>query len=299
MNWFNYHHFYYFWMAARLGSISAAADKLNLSRPTISAQLKQLEESLGKSLFDRSSRSIKLSEFGQIAFSYAEDIFTSGQEFQDLVAGNLSSKPSRFRVGTPDAMPKLITYRLLKPTLNLATELQMSCVEGKLDDLLAELAVHRLDLVLSDSPVSAAMNVKAYNHLLGESGVSFFATSSVVEQQQKFFPDCLSYLPLLQPIETTSLRRSLNQWFGRLGIQPKTRAEFQDSALMKVFGQAGEGVFPAPTAIENDVCDQYNVKVLGRTIDIRECFYAISVERRIKHPAVLAVSESARNLLLH
>ncbi len=299
MNWFNYHHFYYFWVAARLGSISAAADQLNLSRPTVSAQLKQLEESIGKKLFDRSSRSIKLSEFGQIAFTYAEEIFTSGQEFQDLVAGNLSSKPSRFRVGTPDAMPKLITYRLLKPTLKLAKELQISCVEGKLDDLLAELAVHRLDLVLSDSPVSPTMHIKAYNHLLGECGVSFFATESVVNDHAKAFPDCLSYLPLLQPIETRSIRRSLNQWFSKLGIQPKTRAEFEDSALMKVFGQAGEGVFPAPTAIEQDVCEQYNVQVLGRTIEIREFFYAISVERRIKHPAVLAISESAKDLLLH
>ena len=299
MAWFNYHHFYYFWTTARLGSFSAAAKQLNLSRPTISAQLKQFEETLGKSLFDRSSRSIKLSEFGQIAFGYAEEIFTSGQEFQDLLAGNLSFKPSRFRVGTPDAMPKLITYRLLKPTLNLPHKLQISCVEGKLDDLLAELAVHRLDLVLSDSPVGPTMNVKAYNHLLGESGVSFFATSDDVEKHSASFPDCLGLLPLLQPIETTSIRRNLNHWFTKLGIQPQTRAEFEDSALMKVFGQAGEGVFPAPTAIEKDVCSQYNVKVLGRTVEIRECFYAISVERRIKHPAVLAISESAKDLLLH
>jgi len=299
VNWFNYHHFYYFWTTARLGSISAAAEALNLSRPTISSQIKQLEDSLGKSLFDRSSRKIQLSEFGQIAFGYAEEIFSVGKEFQDFVSGNLSPKPSRFRVGTPDAMPKLITYRLLKPKLNLPTELQISCVEGKLDHLLSELAVHRLDLVLSDCPVSPTMNIKAYNHLLGESGVSFFATPDVADRYSDSFPNCLNNLPLLQPIETTSLRRSLNQWFTKLGVQPKTRAEFEDSALMKVFGQAGEGVFPAPTAIENDVCHQYNVKVLGRTTEIRECFYAISVERRIKHPAVLAISASARDLLIN
>ncbi len=298
MDWLNYHHLYYFWTTARLGSISAAAEDLNLARPTISAQLKQLEKSMGHDLFDRSSRRMQLSEFGQTAFRYAEDIFSTGREFQDLINGHTPNRTLRFRVGMPDALPKLITYRLLKPTLEMKDDFQVVCVEGKLDDLLGDLALHRLDLVLSDVPASPTLNVRAYNHQLGESGVSFFATPTVAGNVPDPFPQCLQTLPLLQPVESTALRRGLDQWFESLDIRPIIRAEFEDTALMKVFGQAGEGVFPAPTAIEQDVCEQYKVEVLGRTDSIRERFYAISVERRIKHPAVLAISRNAKDLLL-
>ena len=298
MDWLNYHHLYYFWTTARLGSISAAADDLNLARPTISAQLKQLEKSMGHDLFDRSSRRIQLSEFGQTAFRYAEEIFSTGREFQDLINGHLPNRTLRFRVGMPDALPKLITYRLLKPILELKEQFQVVCVEGKLDDLLADLAVHRLDLVLSDVAVNPTLNVRAYNHQLGECGVTFFGKSDLLRDVEEPFPQCLASLPLLQPVETTSLRRALDQWFEGLDVRPQVRAEFEDTALMKVFGQAGEGIFPAPTAIEQDVCEQYKVEVIGRTEEVKERFFAISVERRIKHPAVLAISKNAKDLLL-
>ena len=296
-DWLNYHHLYYFWMTARLGSISAAAGELSLSRPTVSAQLKQLEQSLGQPLFDRSARRVELTEFGHTVFRHADHIFTAGKELQDVVAVRVTDRPTRFRVGTPDALPKLIAYRLLRPTLKLQQDFRVICVEGKLDELLADLAVHRLDLVLSDGPVSPAVSVKAYNHLLGESGVSFFAAPPVASRCQRAFPGCLEELPLLLPIEATTIRRSLDQWFEQLDLRPHIKAEFEDSALMKVFGQAGEGVFPAPSAIADDVCRQYQVQILGHVETVREQFYAISVERRLKHPAVLEISRTAQDLL--
>ncbi|MCA9051655.1 MAG: transcriptional activator NhaR [Planctomycetaceae bacterium] len=295
-DWLNYHHLFYFWTTARLGSIAAAARELNLSRPTISAQLQQLERFFGQTLIRRPTRSAELTEFGQTVFQYADAIFVVGRELQNIADGRGGRRPTVFRVGMPDALPKLIAYRLLRPTLTTSPEIRMVCAEGKLDDLLSDLSVHRLDIVLSDRPASPTIGVRAYNHLLGESAVSFFASESLIQNCESAFPDMLNALPVLLPVESTMLRRDLDQWFEHLGFHPQIKAEFEDTALMKVFGQAGEGVFPAPTVIADDVCRQYQVRVVGNTA-LREQFFAISVERRIKHPAVLEISRTARDIL--
>lgn len=294
MTWLNYHHLYYFWLVAREGSIAKAAEKLRLAHPTISKQLKQLEASLQDRLFDRVGRNLVLTEFGQTVFRYAEEIFSIGRELQDAVQGRPSNRPLRFMVGITDVLPKLVAHRLLKPAFDLPEEVHLICHEGRHDDLLAELAVHRLDIVLSDSPVSPTVHVRAFNHLLGECGLTFFATEELANKYRHKFPSSLDGAPLLIPTERTAVRRELEQWFFNQGLRPKIIGEFEDTALMKVFGQDGMGLFPAPTVIEKDVCRQNSVHVVGRLDAVRERYYAISVERRLKHPAVVAICDLAR-----
>jgi LysR family transcriptional activator of nhaA len=294
MDWFNYHHLYYFYMVAREGSIAQAAEQLHLTHPTISKQLRQLEASFGNKLFDRIGRNLVLTDFGQKVFRYAEDIFSVGRELLDAVQGRPIGRPLRFEVGIPEVIPKLIAHRLLTPAFKLGETLHVVCREGKHDELFAELAVHRLDIVFSDTAISPTVSVRAFNHLLGECGVSFFATTKLVSKYRRKFPASLEGAPLLAPTEKTAVRRDLEQWFHTEGIRPRIVGEFEDTALMKVFGQDGIGLFPAPTAIEDEVCRQYNVRVAGRTNAVRERYYAISVERRLKHPAVLAICEAAR-----
>ncbi len=297
MDWLNYHHLYYFWLVAREGSIARAAEQLHLAHPTISKQLHQLEASFDDKLFHRVGRNLELTEFGQIVFRYAEEIFSTGRELQDAVKGRPSSRPLRFVVGIPDVLPKLVAHRLLKPALELPDEVHMVCHEGRHDELLAELAVHRLDIVLSDSPVNPSSRVRAFNHLLGECGLTFFAKADLAAKYRRKFPSSLEQAPLLIPTERTAVRRELEQWFYDQNLRPKIVGEFEDTALMKVFGQDGMGVFPAPTAIEKDVCRQYSVRVVGHVEAVRERYYAISVERRIKHPAVLAICNLAREMI--
>lgn len=299
MSWLNYHHLLYFWTVAREGSIAQAAHQLHLARPTVSAQLKQLEKSLGGKLFEQVGKRLVLTEFGELVFRYADEMFTTGNELQEALRGNLPSRPSKFIVGIPDVLPKLITFRLLRPALEMPDTVQLVCNEGKLDDLLADLAVHRLDLVLADAPVSPSVNVKAFNHLLGDCPVAIFGTSVLARKFRKGFPQSLNGAPMLLPAEKTSVRRALDQWFEINGVHPQIIAEFEDSALLKVFGQAGLGLFPAPTAIEQEVRQQYRVISLGRIQEVRERFYAISVERRLRHPAVVAISDTAKTRLFN
>ncbi len=297
MDWLNYHHLLYFWMVAREGSITKACEQLHLAQPTVSSQLRKLERSLGEKLFERSGRNLVLTETGRIAYRYADEIFALGSELQDAVAGRGSDRPLRLVVGVPDVLPKLVVYRLLKPALELELEeaTQLVTYEGKLDELLADLALHRLDVVLSDAPAGPATAIRAFNHLLGECGVGFFGTDALARRCTGEFPGSLDQIPTLLPTENTILRRSLDQWFSEVGVRPRVVGEFEDSALLKVFGQAGEGVFPAPLAIASEVQRQYGVQRIGRVDSIRERFYAISVERRLKHPAVLAISKFARD----
>lgn len=297
MDWLNYHHLLYFWTVAKEGSIARACDKLLLAQPTISGQLRALERSVGDKLFVRSGRGLALTETGRTIYRYADEIFSLGRELTDTLRGRPTGRPLRLVVGVADVLPKMISYRLLEPALHLPEAVQIICREDKPERLLAELAVHGLDIVLADAPVGPTVKVRAFNHLLGECGVSIMGTAEVAKSLRKGFPRSLDGAPFLLPTDNTTLRRSLDQWFENNGIRPAVRAEFEDSALLKVFGQAGIGLFVAPTAVEDEVRKQYGVRLVGRLEEIRERFYAISVERKLKHPAVVAISDAARQEL--
>lgn len=301
MDWLNYHHLLYFWTVAREGSVMRASEQLYLSQPTISAQIRALERSMGEKLFIKSGRKLVLTEIGRVVFRYAEEIFSLGRELTDTVNGRAtrspSNRPVRFFVGVADVIPKLIAYRLLEPAFQLSEPIHVICKENKPDRLLAALAVHELDLVLADTPITPTVSVKAYNHLLGECGVTIFGHPKQAALYRKRFPHSLNGAPFLVPTDNTTVRRSLDQWFDTQGIHPDIKGEFEDSALLNVFGQTGMGLFAAPSAIEAEVQRQYGVRVIGRTEAVRERFYAISVERKLKHPAVVAISEVARREL--
>ncbi len=290
----NYKHLHYFWTVAKQGSIARAAELLHLTPQTISGQLKQFEKSLGSQLFARSGRKLVLTEVGRTVMEYAEDIFLLGAELEDLLGSRPAGRPLRFLVGITDVIPKLIAHRLLEPALQLTEPVHIICREGKLENLLADIAVHKLDMLLTDRPISPASNVRAFNHLLGECGTTFFAAPPLARNCETNFPYSLRDMPLLLPTHETAIRSSLTQWFDELQLRPNLIGEFDDSALMKAFGQAGVGVFTAPTVIENEVTRQYKVEIVGRSENVREQFYAISAERKLKHPAVIAIRDTAR-----
>ena len=296
-DWLNYHHLLYFWTVAKEGGITPAARSLHLSQPTLSTQISKLEKALGVKLFDRKGRSLVLTEAGQLAYRYADEIFGLGRELVDAIRGRPSDETVRLLVGVPDVLPKLIVYRLLKPALELEERVKLVCHEGKLNDLLSDLALHRLDIVLADSPLTPQVNVRAFNHLLGECCVTVFGTPKLARKYKRGFPESLRGAPMLLPTQSTTLRRSLEQWFDAADIRPEIAHEFEDSAVLKVFGQEGEGLVVVPTAMEQEVAEQYSLKPLGRIEEITERFYAISVERRLKHPAVVAISDAAKEHL--
>ncbi|MCU7906482.1 MAG: transcriptional activator NhaR [Candidatus Thiodiazotropha sp. (ex Epidulcina cf. delphinae)] len=293
----NYKHLHYFWMVAREGSIAKASERLHLTPQTISGQLTLLEEQLGNALFTRVGRNLELTETGRLVLSYAEEIFSLGSELEETLRNLPEKRSLGFRVGVADVVPKSIAYRLLAPALNLPEPVRILCREENLDMLLGELAVHHLDLVIADRPMPPSVSVRAYNHLLGECGISFFAAAEQPEARGGGFPQALNGTPMLLPSENTAVRSGLVSWFDKRRIHPCIVAEFDDSALMKAFGQAGSGVFIAPMVIEAEVKRQYGVRCIGRTDDVVEHFYAISVERKISHPAVVAIMASAREEL--
>jgi LysR family transcriptional regulator, transcriptional activator of nhaA len=295
MEWLNYHHLRYFWTVAREGSLVAAGKVLRLSHPTLSAQIHALENQLGEKLFVRVGRRLALTEMGRVVYRYAEEIFNLGREMVDTVKGRASGQPMRLDVGIANVVPKLVVRRILQPALTLPEPVRLVCHEAAYEKLLADLALHTLDIVISDAPVPPGSSVRAFNHLLGETGVSFFGTKSLVTSYRRGFPKSLHGAPVLLPLESMTLRRSLNQWFDRHDINPRIVAEFEDTALLKVFGADGVGLFPAPTVMETDVCRQYSVQVLGRVPEVQERFYAISAERKLKNPAIVAISEAARH----
>lgn len=297
MNWINYHHLLYFWVVAREGGLVPAGKVLRLSHPTLSAQIHALEEQLGEKLFIKVGRKLVLTEMGKIVFRYADEIFTLGREMVDTIKGRSTGQPLRLDVGVAQVMPKLIVRELLTPALDLPEGVKLVVNEDSHEKLLSELALHSLDIILSDAPVPPGSSVRAYNHLLGESGVTLFGSKSLVDRYREGFPKSLDGAPFLLPLENLTLRRSLNQWFDRNGIKPRVVAEFEDSALLKVFGAHEHGIFPAPTVVEKEVIQQYQVLPLGRIEEVREHFYAITAERRIKNPAVLAISNNARSRL--
>jgi len=295
--WLNYHHLLYFWTVARSGTIAAASKELHLSQPTISTQLKTLEDSLGIKLFARQGRRLVLTELGRTAFRYSDEIFRLGRELQEAVTRGAAGRYVRFTVGVADVIPKLIAERLLQPAFEQVPELQLQVHEGPLPQLLGQLAVHELDVVLSDVPAGSDIKVRAFSHALGESGATFFARDDKAQALKRGFPKSLEGAPALLPAQATSVRRQLDQWFDKVGVRPHVIGEFDDSALAQTFGHRGLGFFVAPTAIEQAVIKQYDVTAIGRTEEVKERFYAISVERRLRHPAVVAVAESARNEL--
>lgn len=298
MRWLNYHHLLYFWSVAKHSSVAKACEELHLAQPTISGQVRALEQALGEKLFVKSGRQLVLTEVGRIVFRYAEEIFALGRELTSAMKGRDTGRPIKLMVGVADSVPKLLTARLLEPVFKLPQRVQLVCWEDKLDRLLAELAIHGLDIVLADHPVPPTVKVQAYSHMMGESTVSLFATSPLARRYSKNLPASLDGAPFLLPTRNATLRRSMDDWFHSQGIHPVVRGEFDDSATMKSFGQAGHGIFPAPSVMEQEVIRQYRVQRVGRIPSLKQRFYAITVERSIKHPAVVAIFDAARKRLL-
>lgn len=297
MEWLNYHHLFYFWTVMHEGSVTAACKKLRLSPSTVSAQVGKLEDVLEGRLFRRVGRNLEPTDLGRLVFRYANEIFSLGREMMDTIRGRPVVGPLSLKVGVVDVFPKLIARKILEPALNLPKRVHLICYEDKERRLLAELAMHNLDVVLSDSPIRRGLSIKAYNHLLGECGVTFFAVKKMARRFRPGFPESLDRAPILLPLDMTALREALERWFEAVNVKPKIVAEFEDSALLKEFGQHGDGIFTAPSVIEKEMQRQYNVDVVGRTEAVRERFYAISFERIIRHPAVTAISDVARQSL--
>lgn len=296
MEWLNYHHLLYFWVVAREGGLAAAGKQLHLSHPTLSAQIHALEAELGEKLFTKVGRKLALTESGRVVYRYAEEIFTLGREMLDTVKGRSSGQPLRLDVGVADAVPKLVVRRLLQPARQLEQPVRLVCYEDSYERLLADLALHSLDIVISDAPVPSGSHIRAFNHLLGETSVSLFGTRALAAEYRRGFPASLGGAPFLLPIESLTLRRSLNQWFARNGIEPQVTMEFEDSALLEAFGADGAGIFPAPSVVSKEVIRQHGVELIGEVSDVRERFYAISVARRLDHPAVVAISDARQQL---
>jgi len=290
----NFSHLRYFWAAAREGGVTRAGEKLGVSQPSVTTQIQELEQALGEKLFDRAGRRLVLTDVGRLVYRYAEEIFTLGQELLETLEGRATGRPVRLTVGIAKVVPKLVAFRLLEPALHLPEPVLVECREDSVERLLAELAMHSVDIVLADAPVPPATRVRAFAHLLGECGVGVFGTGELAGRARRRFPASLDGAPFLVPSHNTALRRSLDAWFDTRRLRPAIVGEFEDSALLKVFGEAGAGLFAAPLAIADDVKRRYGVRLVGELEGVRERFYAISVERRLAHPAVIAISESAR-----
>lgn len=297
MDRLNYHHMRLFWAVAREGNLTRASALLHLTPQTVSTQIRDFEASIGEKLFERSGRRLRLTDTGRMALHYAEEIFAIGQEFEETLRGQPSGRALRLVVGVAEVVPKLIAHHLIEPALQLDDPVRIVCREAASQSLLGDLAVHQIDLLLSDSPIPAGVSVRAYNHLLGKCGVTFMASRALARRLGRGFPQSLDGAPALLPSYSGVLRRDLDGWFEGLGIQPSIVGEFDDGALLKVFGQAGAGFFVIPSVIAEEVARQYQVETIGVTDEIQESFYAISVERRVRNPAVAAICDAARTEL--
>ncbi len=293
----NFKHLRYFWMVAKSGSIAGASKHLHLTPQSISGQLSELEASLGVELFRRVGRGLELTEMGRRIFSYADEIFVLGNELLEVALDRTARKSLLFRVGIADSVPKSVAYRVVEPALRIEEPVRLICREGRLASLLAEMAVHHLDLVIADRPMPTNLNVRGYNHLLGESDLTVFATPDLAQSLAGTFPALLDKAPFLLPGEDVAMRPKLIQWFEGQGLYPCIVGEFDDSALLKAFGQAGVGLFVAPTATAGYVCRQYGVQAVGRIDSIIEQLYAITTERRLLHPAIVAVVQATQREL--
>ncbi len=297
MDWLNYHHLLYFWTVAREQSVSKAAAMLHVAQPTVSAQVRSLERSLGQKLFERQGRQLRLTSDGEKVFRYADEIFTLGRELLQTVKGEPQAAPKRFRVGVSDALPKLTTYRLLEPALAMQPAFRLHVRIDKTERLLGELAVHAVDLVVADAPMMPSLKVRAFSHLLGETTVSIFGTATLARDARKKFPGSLHGAPMLLQTNNTAVRQSLDQWFDVHGIQPRVVGEVEDMAMLQTLGEHGLGLFAAPTVVRREICRRYKVAWVGELDRVRERFYGISVERRITHPAVRLIADQAKRRL--
>ncbi|MHB8666810.1 MAG: transcriptional activator NhaR [Burkholderiales bacterium] len=293
----NYKHLRYFWTVAKAGGIARACERLHLTPQTVSGQLSAFEDALGHKLFARAGRRLELTEAGRMVLGYADEMFAVGAELEQALGHSSGGLPLLFRVGVADSVSKSVAYRLLEPAVSLPEPVRIVCREGKLAGLMADLAIHRLDLVIADAPMPASISVRGFNHLLGECGLTFFATPALARKHKGRFPHCLDGAPLLLPGEEAAVRPALMQWFESIAVRPKIAGEFDDGALMTAFGKAGTGIFAAPSAVAEEMRRQYGVRTLGSTDAVSERFYAISVERRLTHPAVVAISSAARTEL--
>jgi LysR family transcriptional regulator, transcriptional activator of nhaA len=293
MEWINYHHLLYFWIVSREGSLARASTELRLAQSTVSKQIHQLETMLGHALFAKSGRRLILTESGRVVFRYAEEIFGLGREMVDTLRDRPVGKPLRMTVGVADVVPKLVAEHVLAPALELSGRVRLICMEGKSDRLLADLALHELDVILTDAPASPQVKIRAFNHLLGASEIAFFGRAELASKYRRHFPESLNGAPVLLPTENTVMRRSLEQWFESRSIRPDIVGEFEDTALLSVFGLRGAGLFPASSVIATELEAQYKVRSVGTISGVQERLYAVTVERRIKHPAVAAICDAA------
>lgn len=293
----NYKHLHYFWVVAKAGGIAAASERLHLTPQTVSGQIGLLESVLGFKLFSRARRRLELTDMGRVVMSYADEIFTAGEELEGVLRHPSVGRPLLIRAGVVDSVPKSVAFRLLEPAVRLPEAPRIVCKEGKLGDLLSELGMHRLDIVIADGPMPAGSSIKGYSHLLGECGQTFFATAKLAKKHKESFPRNLDGAPFLLHGEDAMVRVRLLRWFEEQQVSPRIVGEFDDGALLKAFGQVGIGIFAAPTAIADEVMAQYGVVPIGRTEAVVERFYAISAQRRLTHPAVVAISSSARTEL--
>jgi LysR family transcriptional activator of nhaA len=297
MDWLNYHHLLYFHTVAKEGSVARASQVLRLAQPTLSGQIRKLEHVLDEKLFERRGRNLVLTEMGRIAYRYADEIFSLGGELMETMRGRPTNRPPRLIVGIADAIPKLVAHRLLATSRLIEEGIQLVLREGKTNELLAGLGAQAFDLVITDTPLSSQVKVRAFNHLLGEAPVTVFAAPELARRHRARFPKSLDGAPFLLPTENSALRRPLEQWFEEIGVRPRVVAEIEDSALLKVFGQHGAGIFAAPSVVANEVRRQYGVRALGVAVGVRERFYAITLERRITHPSTAAIAAAARERL--
>lgn len=297
MQWLNYHHLLYFWTVVQEGSVSKAATRLRLSQPTVSAQVRMLERSLGEPLFVRKGRAQVLTDVGRVVYRYAEEIFSVGRELLETLEGRSPARGMQLVVGVANAVPKLLVYRLLRPAIQQLESIRLVCREDNPEQLISQLATYALDVVVANTPSPGYLPIKVFNHAVGESATAFFAPAALAARIRRRFPMSLQDAPMVLPTTNNPLRRALEEWFEREGVRPRVQGEFEDSALMNVFGQAVGCVFPAPAAIERDVCRLYGVRVVGRTEAVRERYYIISAQRRLKHPGVVAITTAARDQL--
>lgn len=297
MEWLNYHHLLYFWTVVREGSVSKAAEKLRLSQPTISAQVRMLEQAIGERLLLRRGRTQLMTDVGRTVYRYADEIFGLGRELLETLDGRPPGRVMPLTIGVANAVPKLIVHRLLRPAIEQPATNRLICREDNAEQLVAQLASYALDVVIASAPAPAHLPMKVFNHLLGESTISLFAPAPLAARLRRRFPASLNHAPVLVPTTNSPLRRALDEWFDEEHITPRIVGEFEDSALMQVFGQAAGCVFPAPSAIATDVSRFHGVRPIGRLNDVRERYYVISPERRLKHPGVLAITSVARDQL--
>jgi LysR family transcriptional activator of nhaA len=296
----NFKHLYYFWVTARAGGVMRAGEQLHTTPQTLSGQIKLLEESLGRKLFRKNGRQLELTEDGRKALSYADEIFALGSELRAAMASNdANNRTLDFRVGVADSVAKSVAYRLLEPALSINEPVRLIGSEGKFPDLLAQLALSRLDLVIADEPLSKRISVKAFNHALGSTPMSFFCTPKLRKTLKGGFPQCLHDAPMLFQGAASSVRQQLDGWLARQKIQPRVVGEFDDGALMTAFGREGRGVFMSPSVLEAETVAHYGVEVIGHSDELVEEFFAVSVERRISHPCVAAITQNARGRLFH